>query len=134
TDNDFTKILNWPGYRVYRHEIDERRKKAEAVGAPEGRAPVASGAVQGVCYQPGCSNATVQGELRRSTAQIPHRTGSPAVAPDDILVCEPIRGTFPHFYFATATIAFARRLDCMYCAHAVLRNHFLRHFIRVHPA
>lgn len=27
TDNDFTKILNWPGYRVYRHEIDERGKK-----------------------------------------------------------------------------------------------------------
>jgi len=27
TDNDFTKILNWPGYRVYRHEIDEGRKK-----------------------------------------------------------------------------------------------------------
>ena len=24
TDNDFTKILRWPGYRVYRHEIDER--------------------------------------------------------------------------------------------------------------
>lgn len=27
TDSDFTKILNWPGYRVYRQEIDERRKK-----------------------------------------------------------------------------------------------------------
>jgi transposase len=27
TDNDFTKILSWPGYRVYRHEIDEGRKK-----------------------------------------------------------------------------------------------------------
>ena len=27
TDNDFTKILHWPGYRVYRHEIDEGRKK-----------------------------------------------------------------------------------------------------------
>jgi len=27
TDNDFTKILDWPGYRVYRHEIDERGKK-----------------------------------------------------------------------------------------------------------
>jgi len=27
TDNDFTKILDWPGYRVYRHEIDERRKR-----------------------------------------------------------------------------------------------------------
>jgi len=27
TDDDFTKILNWPGYRVYRHEIDERGKK-----------------------------------------------------------------------------------------------------------
>jgi transposase len=27
TDNDFTKILNWPGYRVYRQEIDERRRK-----------------------------------------------------------------------------------------------------------
>ena len=24
TDNDFTKILGWPGYRVYRHEINER--------------------------------------------------------------------------------------------------------------
>jgi len=24
TDNDFTKILRWPGSRVYRHEIDER--------------------------------------------------------------------------------------------------------------
>jgi Transposase and inactivated derivatives len=26
TDNDFTKILGWAGYRVYRHEIDERDK------------------------------------------------------------------------------------------------------------
>ncbi len=26
TDNDFTKILGWPGYRVYRHEINERTK------------------------------------------------------------------------------------------------------------
>jgi transposase len=25
-DNDFTKILGWPGYRVYRHEIDETVK------------------------------------------------------------------------------------------------------------
>src|SRR5271157_5587704 len=22
-DNEFTKILNWPGYRVFRHEADE---------------------------------------------------------------------------------------------------------------
>jgi transposase len=29
TDNDFTRILNWPGYRVYRHQIDERGKKLE---------------------------------------------------------------------------------------------------------
>jgi transposase len=29
TDNEFTKILNWPGYQVYRHEIDERGKKLE---------------------------------------------------------------------------------------------------------
>ena len=27
TDNDFTRILNWPGYRVYQHQIDERGKK-----------------------------------------------------------------------------------------------------------
>lgn len=27
SDNDFTRILSWPGYRVYRHEIDERGKK-----------------------------------------------------------------------------------------------------------
>jgi hypothetical protein len=25
-DNDFTKILVWPGYRVYRHEINENGK------------------------------------------------------------------------------------------------------------
>jgi len=26
TDNEFTKILDWPGYRVYQHEIDETAK------------------------------------------------------------------------------------------------------------
>jgi len=26
TDNEFTRILQWPGYRVYRHEIDEQNK------------------------------------------------------------------------------------------------------------
>ena len=26
TDNEFTKILRWPGYRVYKHEIDEKAK------------------------------------------------------------------------------------------------------------
>lgn len=26
TDNEFTKLLNWPGYRVYRHEIEEAAK------------------------------------------------------------------------------------------------------------
>jgi transposase len=26
TDREFTKILDWPGYRVYKHEIDERAK------------------------------------------------------------------------------------------------------------
>ena len=26
TDNEFTKILRWPGYRVYQHEIDEKAK------------------------------------------------------------------------------------------------------------
>src|SRR3989442_8154444 len=25
-DNDFTKILRWPGYRVYRNEIDKKQK------------------------------------------------------------------------------------------------------------
>ena len=25
-DNEFTTILGWPGYRVYRHEIDEAAK------------------------------------------------------------------------------------------------------------
>jgi transposase len=27
TDNEFTKILAWPGYRVYQHEIDQQAKK-----------------------------------------------------------------------------------------------------------
>lgn len=26
TEREFTKILDWPGYRVYRHEIDERTR------------------------------------------------------------------------------------------------------------
>jgi hypothetical protein len=26
TDREFTKILDWPGYRVYRHEIDEAQR------------------------------------------------------------------------------------------------------------
>ncbi len=26
TERDWTKILGWPGYRVYRHEIDEKAK------------------------------------------------------------------------------------------------------------
>ena len=26
-DTDFTKILGWPGYRVYQHEIDEAAKR-----------------------------------------------------------------------------------------------------------
>ena len=27
TDNEFTKVLGWPGYRVYRHHIDEKAKR-----------------------------------------------------------------------------------------------------------
>jgi FixJ family two-component response regulator len=27
TENEFTTILDWPGYRVYQHEIDERTRK-----------------------------------------------------------------------------------------------------------
>ena len=26
SDNEFTRILQWPGYRVYEHKIDEKRK------------------------------------------------------------------------------------------------------------
>jgi hypothetical protein len=26
-DNDWTKVLGFPGYRVYQHEIDEQRKQ-----------------------------------------------------------------------------------------------------------
>ncbi len=29
TDNEFTRILQWPGYRVYRHAIDEKNKTLE---------------------------------------------------------------------------------------------------------
>lgn len=29
TDNEFTRILQWPGYRVYRHVIDEKNKGLE---------------------------------------------------------------------------------------------------------
>jgi transposase len=29
TENEFTRILQWPGYRVYRHVIDEQNKTLE---------------------------------------------------------------------------------------------------------
>jgi transposase len=29
TDNEFTRILQWPGYRVYQHAIDEKNKTLE---------------------------------------------------------------------------------------------------------
>ena len=29
TDNEFTRILQWPGYRVYQHVIDEKAKVLE---------------------------------------------------------------------------------------------------------
>ena len=29
TDNEFTRILQWPGYRVYAHSIDEKNKTLE---------------------------------------------------------------------------------------------------------
>jgi hypothetical protein len=33
TDREFTKILDWPGYRVYQHEIDEKAKQNGFVAA-----------------------------------------------------------------------------------------------------
>jgi hypothetical protein len=29
SDNEFTRILQWPGYRVYRQEFDEKNKILE---------------------------------------------------------------------------------------------------------
>ena len=29
TDNEFTEILGWPGYRVYQHAIDEQAKRLQ---------------------------------------------------------------------------------------------------------
>ena len=29
TDSEFTKILSWPGYRVYRYAIDEEAKRLQ---------------------------------------------------------------------------------------------------------
>ena len=37
-DNEFTRILSWPGYRVYGHEIDERGKKLLWVRRKRGNA------------------------------------------------------------------------------------------------
>src|ERR1039458_6947544 len=36
-ENDWTKVLGWPGYKVYLAEIDERGQAAEAVGAAQTR-------------------------------------------------------------------------------------------------
>ena len=40
-DSELTKLLGWPGYRVYRHEINERGKDAEALGPAQARQPEA---------------------------------------------------------------------------------------------
>jgi hypothetical protein len=39
TDNEFTKILGWPGYRVYHHEIDEKGQDPKTLGATQARQP-----------------------------------------------------------------------------------------------
>ena len=31
SDDEFTRILQWPGYRAYRHKIDEKNKILELV-------------------------------------------------------------------------------------------------------
>jgi hypothetical protein len=38
-DNEFTKILGWPGYRVHRHEIDEAGQEPAFMGAAEAGEP-----------------------------------------------------------------------------------------------
>jgi hypothetical protein len=30
-DNDWTRVLGWSGYKVYRHEIDEAGKKLNSL-------------------------------------------------------------------------------------------------------
>jgi transposase len=43
-DNDWTRLLSWPGYRVWRHEIDEPAKKLKLwVRRKRGSPPVCSG-------------------------------------------------------------------------------------------
>jgi len=44
-DNDLTKILGWPGYRVYQHEIDEAAKTLRlwVCRKPENRKLICSG-------------------------------------------------------------------------------------------
>ena len=43
-DNDWTRLLSWPGYRVWRHEIDEAGKKLKLwVRRKRGSPPVCSG-------------------------------------------------------------------------------------------
>jgi hypothetical protein len=31
-DNDWTRVLGWSGYKVYRHEIDEQAKRLKLWG------------------------------------------------------------------------------------------------------
>jgi hypothetical protein len=35
SENEWTKILGWPGYRIYRSEINEEAKDSATVGAPQ---------------------------------------------------------------------------------------------------
>jgi len=35
THKEWTAILAWPGYLVYRHELDERGEDTETVGAAQ---------------------------------------------------------------------------------------------------
>jgi hypothetical protein len=41
TDSEFTRILSWPGYRVYRHAIDAKRLDRDLgrVLSEKGQAP-----------------------------------------------------------------------------------------------
>jgi hypothetical protein len=43
TDNEFTRILQWPGYRVYRHSIDEKNQTLELWSGAQSQPPLEFG-------------------------------------------------------------------------------------------
>ena len=82
-ENEFTKILGWPGYRVYRHELDEDKKTLRLWVRRKG------GNRKLICSGCGRAVADVHDSYEREVRDLPWRKYQTTVIVELYRVCCP---------------------------------------------